>query len=110
MTNNDTFTLINPKNGDLAFKLFSIDDNSHFNSIQRLNYYSMIWIKKGTGKMKVDFSEYDFCDYVMTSAYVGLVSGSAFGDPNCFRLSYAASEDQLREAVRRMKEVLGRLK
>jgi aspartate aminotransferase len=52
----------------------------------------------------------DFCDYVMTNAYVGLVSGSAFGDPNCFRLSYAASEAQLREAVRRMKEVLGRLK
>jgi aspartate aminotransferase len=52
----------------------------------------------------------DFCDYVMSNAYVGLVSGSAFGDPNCFRLSYAASEAQLREAVRRMKEVLARLK
>ncbi len=52
----------------------------------------------------------DFCDYIMSNAYVGLVSGSAFGDPNCFRLSYAASEEQLREAVRRMKDVLGRLK
>lgn len=52
----------------------------------------------------------DFCDYVMSNAYVGLVSGSAFGDPNCFRLSYAASEEQLREAVRRMKDVLSRLK
>jgi len=52
----------------------------------------------------------DFCDYIMSEAYVGLVSGSAFGDPNCFRLSYAASEDQLREAVRRMKSVLSRLK
>ena len=52
----------------------------------------------------------DFCDYVMSHAYVGLVSGSAFGDPNCFRLSYAASEAQLREAVRRMKDVLGRLR
>ena len=52
----------------------------------------------------------DFCDYVMSQAYVGLVSGSAFGDPNCFRLSYAASEAQLREAVRRMKDVLGRLR
>lgn len=51
----------------------------------------------------------DFCDYVMTKAFVGLVSGTAFGDPNCFRLSYAASEEQLREAVRRMKEVLGKL-
>lgn len=52
----------------------------------------------------------DFCDYIMSNAYVGLVSGSAFGDPNCFRLSYAASEELLREAIRRMKEVLGRLK
>ena len=52
----------------------------------------------------------DFCDYIMSSAYVGLVSGSAFGDPNCFRLSYAASEEQLREAIRRIKEALGRLK
>jgi aspartate aminotransferase len=52
----------------------------------------------------------DFCDYIMTNAYVGLVSGSAFGDPNCFRLSYAASEAQLREAILRMKAVLGRLK
>ncbi|MFM8488929.1 MAG: aminotransferase class I/II-fold pyridoxal phosphate-dependent enzyme, partial [Bacteroidota bacterium] len=51
----------------------------------------------------------DFCDYVMMTAYVGLVSGSAFGDPNCFRLSYAASEEQLREAVRRIKDVLSRL-
>ena len=45
----------------------------------------------------------DFCDYIMSNAYVGLVSGSAFGDPNCFRLSYAASEEQLREAVRRIR-------
>ncbi len=52
----------------------------------------------------------DFCDYVMMKSFVGLVSGAAFGDPNCFRLSYAASEAQLREAVRRMKEVLGKLK
>ncbi len=52
----------------------------------------------------------DFCDYIMTNCYVGLVSGAAFGDPNCFRLSYAASEEMLREAVERMKRVLSRLK
>jgi len=51
----------------------------------------------------------DFCDYVMQNAFVGLVSGAAFGDPNSFRLSYAASEPELREAMRRLKEVLGRL-
>ena len=51
----------------------------------------------------------DFCDYVMNTAHVGLVAGSAFGDDKCFRLSYAASEAQLREAIRRMGEVLAKL-
>lgn len=45
----------------------------------------------------------DFCDYIMMHSYVGLVSGSAFGDDNCFRLSYAASEENLKEAVRRIR-------
>jgi aspartate aminotransferase len=52
----------------------------------------------------------DFCDFIMTNVYVGLVSGSAFGEPNCFRLSYAASEVQLREAVKRIKECCDRLR
>jgi aspartate aminotransferase len=51
----------------------------------------------------------DFCDYIMTDAYVAIVSGSAFGDPYCFRLSYAASEEQLREAVRRIGVSLAKL-
>lgn len=51
----------------------------------------------------------DFCDYIMLHSFVGLVSGAAFGEPNCFRLSYAASEAQLREAVRRIKEACARL-
>lgn len=62
MTNKGTFTLVNPQNGNLAFKLFSFDDNSSFDHIQRLNYYSLIWIQKGGGKVKVDFSEYDFTE------------------------------------------------
>jgi aspartate aminotransferase len=52
----------------------------------------------------------DFCDYVMMTAYVAIVSGSAFGDSECVRLSYAASEAQLREAVRKIKEVCAKLK
>ncbi|MEI6408100.1 MAG: pyridoxal phosphate-dependent aminotransferase [Bacteroidota bacterium] len=64
---------------------------------------------KSDGNVTINNAD-DFCDYVMTNAYVGLVSGAAFGDPNCFRLSYAASEEMLREAIRRMKDVLGRLK
>jgi aspartate aminotransferase len=52
----------------------------------------------------------DFCDYIMLSVFVGLVSGNAFGDPNCFRLSYAASEAQLHEAIKRIKEACAKLK
>jgi AraC family transcriptional regulator, transcriptional activator of pobA len=56
----NTFTLINPQNGNLAFKLFTFDNNAYFDHLQRNNYYSLIWIKEGIGTAKADFSEYDF--------------------------------------------------
>jgi AraC family transcriptional activator of pobA len=62
MIDQSTFTLVNPQNGNLAFKLFSFESISCFDHIQRLNYYSLIWIQKGKGKVKVDFSEYDFLE------------------------------------------------
>jgi AraC family transcriptional activator of pobA len=62
MIDQSTFTLVNPQNGNLAFKLFSFESISCFDHIQRLNYYSLIWIQKGKGKVKVDFSEYDFSE------------------------------------------------
>ncbi|GAB5524020.1 MAG: pyridoxal phosphate-dependent aminotransferase [Roseivirga sp.] len=51
----------------------------------------------------------DLCMYLLDNARVSLVTGEAFGDPNCIRLSYAASEADLREAVRRIKEALSKL-
>ncbi len=62
MTDKNTLTLVNPQNGNLAFKLFSFDSTSCFDHIQRLNYYTLIWVQKGSGKVKVDFSEYDFIE------------------------------------------------
>lgn len=62
MTIKNSFTLINPQTGNLAFKVASFEDNSHFDHIQRLNYYSLLWVKKGNGRVKVDFSEYDFTE------------------------------------------------
>jgi AraC family transcriptional activator of pobA len=53
-------TLINPQNGNLAFKLLPFDDGSYFDYVQRNNYYSLIWVKEGEGKVKSDFAEYDF--------------------------------------------------
>ncbi len=52
----------------------------------------------------------DFCMYILDSAHVSLVAGGAFGEENCVRLSYAASEKELIEALKRIKEALSRLK
>lgn len=60
MTTQSVFTMINPQNGNLAFKLFAFEDDSYFDHIQRNNYYSLIWFTQGNGKVKADFSEYDF--------------------------------------------------
>jgi len=60
MFNQSAFTLVNPQNGNLAFKLFSFEDNGFFDHIQRLNYYSLIWLKAGEGILKADFTEYNF--------------------------------------------------
>ncbi|MDP4149363.1 MAG: helix-turn-helix domain-containing protein [Bacteroidota bacterium] len=54
-----THTLINPKNGNLAFKLFAFEEDGHFDHVQRNNYFSLIWITEGTGRVKADFSEYE---------------------------------------------------
>jgi aspartate aminotransferase len=52
----------------------------------------------------------DFCLYMLEVGHVSLVPGGAFGDDRCVRLSYAASEKDLVEAMRRMKESLAQLK
>lgn len=60
MLHQSAFTLVNPQNGNLAFKLFSFEDSSFFDHIQRQNYFSLIWVKEGSGKLKADFAEYNF--------------------------------------------------
>ncbi|MBS9768374.1 MAG: pyridoxal phosphate-dependent aminotransferase [Flavobacteriaceae bacterium] len=48
----------------------------------------------------------DFAIFLLEEANVATVTGDAFGAPDCIRISYAASEEQLREAVKRIKGVL----
>jgi aspartate aminotransferase len=50
------------------------------------------------------------CMYLLREAHVATVSGSAFGEPSCIRISYAASEERLRKATQRTKEALAKLK
>ena len=52
----------------------------------------------------------DLCMYLLNKAHVALVSGAAFGNPECIRISYAASDDKLIEAAKRIKEKLAQLK
>ncbi|UXP32290.1 pyridoxal phosphate-dependent aminotransferase [Reichenbachiella agarivorans] len=63
---------------------------------------------KSDGKMTINNSE-DFCVFLLESAQVSLVTGDAFGDPNCIRLSYAASEENLKTAIIRIKEAVAKL-
>ncbi|GAB2482205.1 pyridoxal phosphate-dependent aminotransferase [Algoriphagus taiwanensis] len=51
----------------------------------------------------------DLCLYLLAVANVSLVTGAAFGAPNCVRISYAASEEELVEALKRIKKALGDL-
>lgn len=48
----------------------------------------------------------DFAMFLLDEAHVGCVGGVSFGSPECVRFSYAASEENLREAMRRIKECL----
>ena len=52
----------------------------------------------------------DLCMYLLNKAHVALVSGAAFGNPECIRISYAATDEKLIEAAKRMKEKLAQLK
>lgn len=60
MLQNNHFTFINSQTGNLAFKLYHFENENPFDHIQRLNYYSLIWVKRGHGNVKADFSDYDF--------------------------------------------------
>lgn len=48
----------------------------------------------------------DFSLYLLEHANVATVTGEAFGNPDCIRISYAASEEELKEAIKRIKEAL----
>ena len=51
----------------------------------------------------------DFALYLLEVGHVATVAGDAFGDPECFRMSYATSDDTIREAMSRIKSAVARL-
>ncbi len=64
---------------------------------------------KSDGKHVINNSS-DFAMYLLEDGRVATVGGDAFGSSDCFRMSYATSDDNIKEALRRIKEVLSKLK
>jgi len=63
---------------------------------------------KSAGDRKIDNAD-DLAMYLLEVGHVACVSGAAFGDPECFRMSYATSDENIVEAIRRIKESLAAL-
>lgn len=64
---------------------------------------------KTDGKMVIRTSD-DFALYLLEEAHVACVGGDSFGAPECFRMSYATSDENIVEAIRRIKEACAKLK
>ena len=66
------------------------------------------YIGKSNGEATIN-NDNDLCLYLLDKTYVALVPGSAFGTPGYVRLSYATSEENLLDAIERMKKALSKL-
>jgi aspartate aminotransferase len=64
---------------------------------------------KSNGSITIENAD-DFAEAMLTEAHVGTVSGAAFGADQCIRISYAASDENIAEAVRRIKACLQNFK
>lgn len=96
------------KRRDIAFNLMKEIPNfkiqrpsSSFYLFPDISYY----IGKIVNGTTIKNAE-DFAMFLLENAYVGCVGGTSFGNPNCLRFSYATSEQQLTEAMKRIKKCL----
>ena len=71
-------------------------------------FYVFPDITEYLGKHEIHTAE-ELCMYLLDKAQVSCVTGEAFGDPHCIRISYATSLDKLKEAVQRIKKALEEL-
>jgi aspartate aminotransferase len=51
----------------------------------------------------------DLCMYLLNTAHVSTVTGRAFGEPNCIRISFANSMEKIEDAMKRISEALAKL-
>ena len=75
-------------------------------------FYAFPNVSKFFGKSNGDVvinNDEDFCMYLLHTAHISTVKGSAFGNENCIRISFATSMDKLKDAMQRMKDALSKL-
>jgi aspartate aminotransferase len=99
------------KRRDLCFTLLSEIPGLKCNKPEGAFYFfpeiSSYFGKSYQGK-RISNAE-ELCMFLLHEGHVATVSGDAFGEPNCIRLSYATSEENLRKAMQRMKDTLAKL-
>ena len=71
-------------------------------------YYGKRYMADGVWR-KVENSD-DMAEYLLNEAYVAIVAGSAYGEDRCIRISFAVSEDAIKEGMRRIQTALSGLK
>jgi aspartate aminotransferase len=81
------------------------DPHGAFYLFPKCSYY----FGKTDGKRVINDSM-DFALYLLEEGHVATVGGAAFGSPECFRMSYATSDENIVEALRRIKEAVAKLK
>jgi aspartate aminotransferase len=99
------------KRRDIVYKLLSDIDGLTVNLPEGAFYFfpnvTSFFGKSYNGKTINDSD--DLSIFLLEEGHVATVGGDSFGDPKSIRISYAAAEDKLIEAVRRIKEALGKL-
>jgi len=63
---------------------------------------------KADGEHKIGNAD-DLCMYLLNNAHVSTVTGSAFGEPNCIRISFANSMENIEKGFGKIKDALARL-
>lgn len=81
-----------------------IEPKGAFYLFPKCNYF----FRKSTDGYYIKNST-DLSMYLLEKAHVATVGGDAFGEPNCLRMSYATSDENIQEAFRRMKNALEQL-
>lgn len=96
------------KRRDLVLNLLKEIDGFQVNFPEGAFYVfpniSALYGKSANGK--VINNSADFCEYILYNAHVAIVAGAAFGADNCVRIAYSTSEEELKDAIGRIKKAV----